>query len=402
MLLDEKLQAVPEDSINKETMGYQQVGEAGALTPLLKDEWLVTKSGYVYIYTSNESAGTDVFFDNMLVTTISGPLLETNHTYPFGLTMKGISAQAAGALGNKYQFNGKEKQEKEWGDGSGLELYDMYARQYDQQIGRWHVADPLADDPEQINKSLYAFVWNNPANLIDPTGLKPFTDFVDIFSGAITHIEDGKDQVIAADKNIISSLIKLFDKDINEYNSRLKSLEKSRLNLNMSRSQFDLLAETVYAESTGGFFESVGIVTVLENRAANEGNSIMDQLKVESPYGVYGVWKTSNGKHSDYKYSYKNEKGAAADKKRLNIHQAIATALLTNYDITNGAYFWDGSDIKTNKHYTAWGVTFTNPGHNLWNQKNTTGSNQLNTTAAHGSTIFTKFQNQGKKWYISK
>ena len=162
ILFDERFNYVANSS------GFEQVGNSGIFTTHTRTNLALNKSGYLYVYVSNETPNIDVFFDNLQVTHIRGPLTEETHYYPFGLTMAGISSKALsfGDPGNRKKYNGIE-----YDSIFAVDEYEAQLRNLDPQVGRWWEMDPKVDNMEMW--SPYASNYNNPILNSDPLGDEP-------------------------------------------------------------------------------------------------------------------------------------------------------------------------------------------------------------------------------------
>ncbi len=111
---------------------------------------------------------TDHLGSSNVITDASGQLVELTEHTPYGAVARTerANAQTGQPANPPIGFTGQRQD-----SGTGLILFP--ARAYDPQLGRFIQADPFVQDPsdpQTLNR--YAYVRNNPVNLVDPSGYK--------------------------------------------------------------------------------------------------------------------------------------------------------------------------------------------------------------------------------------
>ena len=149
------------DPVNT-TSGAVKTHNAGSIPSIS-----VAKSGYIFVYCSNESI-LNVLFDNLQVIHTRGALVEETHYYPFGLTMAGLSSKDM----NFGRPPNKENtfQNQRFDDEFGVNWVQFKWRNHDPQTGRFIEIDPIAEDYRY--NSTYAFSENKVIAHVEIEGLE--------------------------------------------------------------------------------------------------------------------------------------------------------------------------------------------------------------------------------------
>jgi len=128
----------------------QQIAFANPIRPQQK--------GYIYIWVSNESENTKVWFDDLKVTHRSRRVTQATDYYAYGSVLR--EQKTPEELTYRYKYQGQYAEKDEETGWSHFEL-----REWDPILGRW-----LVRDPERQHYSPFVGMGNNPVSGVDPDG----------------------------------------------------------------------------------------------------------------------------------------------------------------------------------------------------------------------------------------
>lgn len=117
----------------------------------------IEQKGYIYIWVSNESENTKVWFDDLTVTHTGSFVTQAMDYGVWGDVLREQKTAES-----KYRF-GYQGQFAEKDDETGWNHFEL--REYDPVIGKW-----LVPDPYDQYWSPYVGIGNDPVNVVDPNG----------------------------------------------------------------------------------------------------------------------------------------------------------------------------------------------------------------------------------------
>ncbi len=124
----------------------------------------IPENGTLQLYTANETADQNVWFDDFKVTFTPQLIVQENHYYPFGLELAGINKLTKPE--HRWKFSGVENE-----NNFGLNWINYrYRSNYNPQTARFFSVDPIAE--QYIYLTPYQHASNNPASKIEIEGLE--------------------------------------------------------------------------------------------------------------------------------------------------------------------------------------------------------------------------------------
>ncbi len=206
------------------------------------------------------------------------------HFDPFGMRLPGKTyTNPKQTNANKYLYNGKEMQ-----NDFELQWYDYGARYYDAQTGRFHSIDPMIE--YHYNYTGYAYVYNNPINLIDPFGLDTLPAIITPYGNIEPHKE--LKEISIKPYTQILSMASEINKDLNiEANQNKSEIKENKPN------KIEMLEKKINEpiDGVGDAIAKTTIKTILG--IANDANVFFSSLVL--------VPEKSN--HLDGEFANKNE-----------------------------------------------------------------------------------------------